>query len=62
MAEKHDLGARRAARARGGRARWCASCGEAPRGHGGPLTFCDDCLAWTRQRDLDEWDELGAGD
>lgn len=26
------------------------------------LPFCHACLARSRQRDLDEWDELGAGD
>lgn len=40
----------------------CTSCGAPARLHSTELPFCNACLDWTRQRNLAEWDELGAGD
>jgi len=39
----------------------CASCGAPARLHSA-VPFCNTCLDRARQSDLDEWDELGAGD
>jgi endogenous inhibitor of DNA gyrase (YacG/DUF329 family) len=48
---------------RGDRARVpCASCGAPARPHSADLPFCNTCLDWARQKNLMEWDELGAGD
>ncbi len=40
----------------------CASCGAPARLQSADSPFCDACLDWTRQSNLAEWDELGAGD
>ncbi|MEZ4364225.1 MAG: hypothetical protein R3B48_28885 [Kofleriaceae bacterium] len=40
----------------------CESCGAPARLHSAEPPFCDVCLDWSRQHNLAEWDELGAGD
>jgi endogenous inhibitor of DNA gyrase (YacG/DUF329 family) len=40
----------------------CASCGASAHAHSAELQFCNTCLDRARQSNLDEWDELGAGD
>lgn len=39
----------------------CAACGASARPHSADLPFCNTCLDWARQRNLTDWDELGAG-
>lgn len=41
--------------------RTCAACGGRAIRRG-EIPFCADCLAWSRQASLAEWDDLGAGD
>jgi len=40
----------------------CASCGASVRVHAAEPALCSACLDWARQRNLAEWDDLGAGD
>ena len=40
----------------------CESCGAPARPHSSDLPYCNACLDWSRQRNLDEWDDLGSGD
>jgi len=42
--------------------RSCAACGARATRRTADVPFCAECLAWARQKNLMEWDDLGAGD
>ena len=44
------------------RDRSCVACGARATRRTADVPFCADCLAWARQSNLMEWDDLGAGD
>jgi len=40
----------------------CAACGVRGFVASQALPFCMNCMDWTKQRNLVEWDDLGGGD
>lgn len=44
------------------RDRSCAACGARAMRRTADVPFCADCIERARQANLEEWDDLGAGD